>query len=156
MKLPSALATLVLLLAAGCSKQDAAAPADGHAGHGHAHQPLMGGQLVELGEHQANLEFKYDPVRGMLQAWVLDGHAENYVRVTMAFFEVQEKGGQQRLITLRARANELTGEKPGDTSAFEGEAPWLGGIEHFDGVVKAVQVRGAVYRDVEFHLHPRG
>ncbi|WP_157772202.1 hypothetical protein [Lacunisphaera limnophila] len=154
---------LLSVSATGCGRKESApAPTDAHAGHehesgsGHAHRPLMGGQLVEVGEHQFNLEFKYDATRGVLQAWVLDGHAENFVRVSMALFDVQEAGGAQRTITLRAVANEMTGEKSGDTAAFEGEAGWLGAVGHFDGVVKAIKVRDTVFRDITFHFHPQG
>ena len=143
---------------AAAAKAATEAKADPHAGHnhgsGHAHKPLMGGELVEVGDHQFNLEFKYDAGRGVLQAWVLDGHAENFVRVGMASFDVQEEGGAKRLITLRAVANEITGEKVGDTSAFEGDAPWLREVKHFDGVVKAIRVRGQDFRDLDFHIHP--
>lgn len=155
------LVTLVLLLAPGCSKKEGVASTDAHAAHdhahgaGHPHKPLMGGQLVEVGEHQFNLEFKYDAARGVLQAWVLDGHAEKFVRVSMSLFDVQEAGGQKRTITMHALANAMTGEKPGDTSAFEAEARWLGEIGHFDGVVKVIRVRGADFRDIKFHFHPR-
>lgn len=163
----------VALLAAGCGRKsegvvtygnkdslDAkahAAQADPHAGHNHgshAHKPLMGGELVELGDHQFNLEFKYDAARGVLQAWVLDAHAENFVRVGMASFDIQEASGARRVATLQAVANPITGETPGDTSAFEGAVPWLKEFKHFDGVVRAVKVRGAEFRDVAFHLHP--
>jgi hypothetical protein len=154
MKSPAILLLLMLGLV-GCSRQEPAA-AQPAPDQGHQHAAPNGGQLVELGEHQFNLEFKYDAARGMLQAWVLDGHAENFVRVNMALFDVQETNGQQRTITLRALANGMTGEKVGDTSAFEGEAAWLGGIGHFDGVVKAIKVRDAVFRDVTFHFHPQG
>ncbi|MBA4136719.1 MAG: hypothetical protein C0518_05325 [Opitutus sp.] len=142
------------------AKANAAKAADPHAGHnhggGHAHQPLMGGELVEIGEHQFNLELKFDAARGVLQAWVLDGHAENFVRTSMDAFDVQEQGGQRRTITLRATANAMTGETVGDTSSFEGEAPWLREFKHFDGVVKAIRVRGVDFRDLGFHLHPTG
>ncbi len=170
--LAPALLTVALLLA-GCGRKsegvvtygskdslDAkahAAQADPHAGHNHgshAHKPLMGGELVELGNHEFNLEFKYDAARGVLQAWVLDAHAENFVRVGMASFDIQEAAGARRLVTLSAVGNPITGEAPGDTSAFEGAAPWLREIKHFDGVVRAVKVRGAEFRDVPFHLHP--
>jgi len=135
-----------------------AAKADPHAGHdhggGHAHRPLMGGELVELGDHEFNLELKYDAARGVLQAWVLDAHAENFVRVGMASFDIQEASGARRVATLQAVANPITGETPGDTSAFEGAAPWLREFKYFDGVVVAVKVRGAEFRDVPIHLHP--
>jgi hypothetical protein len=145
----------LLLGLAGCARKEPALPGSTSA-EGHTHAAPHGGQLVELGEHQFSLEFKYDAARGVLQAWVLDGHAENFVRVSMALFDVQEAGGQKRIITLQAVANGMTGEKAGDTSAFEGDAAWLGEVGHFDGVVKAIQVRDSVFRDVGFHFHPRG
>lgn len=131
----------------------AASPATGG---GHVHRAPNGGELVELGDHQFNLEFKFDAPRGVLQAWVLDGHAENFVRVGMASFDVQEDGGQQRVITLHAASNAITGETSGDTSYFEGAAPWLREVKHFDGVVKAVKVRGVDFRSIRFHFHPTG
>lgn len=134
----------------GDSRPAAAAPT----ATGHVHKAPNGGELVELGAHQFNLEFRYDAARGMLRAWVLDGHAQEFVRVSMAAFEVQEDNGARRVITLRAMANELTGENVGDSSSFEGEAPWLKDIKHFDGVVKAVRVREVDFRDVKFHFHP--
>ncbi len=128
----------------------------GHAahGHGHVHKAPNGGELVELGDHQFNIEFLYDKQRGVLRAWFLDAHAENFIRVAMDWFEVHEEGGQGRKIELRSMANNLTGEAVGDTSYFEGEAPWLGGIKHFDGVIKALRVRGTDFRNVRIHLHP--
>jgi hypothetical protein len=174
-KLPLILIVAATVLVAGCGKKQSevvtygskdaldanrATKADPQAGHnhggGHAHRPLMGGELVELGEHQFNLELKFDAARGMLQAWVLDGHAENFVRVSMASFDIQEAGGQGRTVTLHATANGMTGETAGDTSAFEGEAAWLREFKHFDGVIKAVRVRGVDFRDIRFHLHPTG
>ena len=140
------------------SRDENAAHAHSHAGHahggGHVHKPLMGGELVELGNHEFNLEFKFDAARGVLQAWVLDAHAANFVRVGMASFDIEEDGGQRRRVTLHAAANAMTGESVGDTSQFEGAAPWLREVKHFDGVVKAVKVRGVEFRDVRFHIHP--
>ncbi len=165
---------LATLVVAGCGKKQAdgmktygskhtpgdarAAAIAAHSGHGsqggHVHTAPNGGELVELGTHQFNIEFRYDAARGMLRAWMLDAHAEDFVRVSMAAFEVQEDGGARRIVTLRATSNNLTGETAGDTSYFEGEAAWLGGIKHFDGIVKAVRVRDVDFRDVKFHFHP--
>ncbi|MDP2138438.1 MAG: hypothetical protein Q8J74_11370 [Candidatus Didemnitutus sp.] len=121
---------------------------------GHSHTAPNGGELVELGDHAFNLELRYDAARGRLRAWVLDGHAQNFVRVAMASFDVQEDGGARRVITLHATANDLTGEVAGDTSYFEGDAPWLREIKHFDGILKAARVRDVDFRDVKFHFHP--
>lgn len=139
----------------------AVAPDETPAGHhhehgsGHVHKPLMGGQLVEVGEHQFNLEFKYDHERGVLQAWVLDAHAENFVRIAALSFEVREEDGEKRPITLRALGNDISGEKPGDSSSFEGEAKWLGVIKHFDGIVKSLKIREVEFHDINFRFHPQ-
>lgn len=159
---------MVLVAGPGCGKKQSgdiptygsksSRDAHGHAGHdhghGHVHTAPNGGELVELGDHQFNVELLYDKQRGVLRAWMLDAHAENFVRVAMDSFDVQEEGGQHRTITLRATANNLTGETAGDTSYFEGEAPWLREVKHFDGVIKALRVRGTDFRNVKIHLHP--
>lgn len=141
----------LILLAAGfgCSKQDPT-PA---AGQSHHHQAPHGGVLVELGEHQFNLEFKFDEKRGVLQVWVLDGHAENFVRVPSRGFEVEAVAGDKgRLLDFVAVANSMTGETVGDTSLFEVEAEWLRIAKAFDGRVKAITVRNIVFKDVAFRF----
>lgn len=147
-------ATLILLLLGlvACSRQEpAAATAQG----GHHHAAPNGGQLVELGEHAANLEFKYDATRGVLQAWVLDGHAENFVRLAQAGFDVEARAGEAtHQLRFAAVGNPLTGEAPGNTATFEAEAAWLGAAKAFDGRVKELTVRETVYRDVPFSFVP--
>jgi len=125
-----------------------------HVAHGHVHTAPNGGELVELGDHQFNVEFLYDSQRGVLRVWFLDAHAENFVRVSMDAFDIMEADGARRTITLRATGNSLTGETAGDTSYFEGDAPWLREVKHFDGIIKAARVRGVDFRDVSFHFHP--
>lgn len=162
LRLPPFLLAVLLAAAAGLRAAPEDKPADKHKDHDHhhasgdVHKPLMGGQLVEIGEHQFNLELKYDGERGVLQAWILDAHAENFVRVPFLTFAIQEEEGQKRVITLKAIGSEISGETPGDSSSFEGEARWLGEIEHFDGIVPAITIRGAEFRDVDFHFHPKG
>ncbi len=136
----------VLLVLAGCAKKEPAAqPA------GHHHQAPHGGVLVELGEHQFNLEFKFDEARGILQAWVLDGHAENFVRVPVRGFEVEAVAeGRGRLLDFVAVANPMTGETVGDTALFEVETAWLRTAKAFDGRIKAITVRGVTFTDIAF------
>jgi hypothetical protein len=137
----------LLLGLAGCTKQPAAPGAAGS----HAHAAPHGGVLVELGDHEASLEFKFDAPRGILQAWVLDAHAENFVRTSQRSFEVEAvAGGRGRLLDFVAVANTLTGETVGDTALFEVEAAWLRDAKAFDGRVKAITVRGKTFRDVAF------
>ena len=49
---------------------------------GHEHVAPHGGALVELGEELAHLELVHDPTTGTLTAYVLDGEAEQAVRVS--------------------------------------------------------------------------
>lgn len=107
--------------------------------------------LVELGRHEANLEFRFDAPRGVLQAWVLDGHAENFVRSGQPGFEVEARVGETvHGLKFLAVANPLTGETVGNTASFEAEAAWLRTAKSFDGRVKEVTVRDGIYRDVAF------
>lgn len=166
---------LAAALLAGCGQKSeapaptAAAPAapakaseehdaHGHAGHnhgsGHVHKALQGGELVEVGEHQFNVELKFDATRGVLQLWVLDAHAENYVRIAATTLTLQEEEGAKRTITLRPLANALTGETVGDSATFEGDAPWLREVKHFDGTLKGLKVRGVDFPDLDLHFHP--
>lgn len=137
----------VLLGLAGCAKHESAPASAG----GHAHTAPHGGVLVELGDHEASLEFRFEAARGILQAWVLDAHAENFVRIIQHGFEVEAvAGGRGRLLDFVAVANPLTGETVGDTALFEVEAAWLRDAKAFDGRVKAITVRGKTFRDVAF------
>lgn len=138
--------TGALLVLAGCSKTESSAQA-----HGHHHVAPHGGVLVELGDHQFNLELKFDEKRGVLQAWVLDGHAENFVRVPAHGFEVEAVAGDKgRLLDFVAVADAMTGETVGDTALFEVEATWLRTAKAFDGRIKAITVRGVIFTDVAF------
>lgn len=141
------LAIVVLSAGFGCAKKET-----GHAAASdHHHHAPHGGVLVELGEHQANLEFKFDEARGIMQAWVFDGHAENFVRISEPGFEVETvAGGAGRLLDFVAVSDTMTGETVGDTATFEASAEWLRTAKAFDGRVKAITVRGNTYRDVTF------
>jgi hypothetical protein len=137
---------ILLLALAGCAKHESAPVAGGH-----AHAAPHGGVLVELGDHQANLEFKFDAARGILQAWVLDAHAENFERISQRSFEMEAVAGERgRLLDFVAVANTLTGETIGSTALFEAPAEWLREAKAFDGRVKAITVRGTTFRDVAF------
>lgn len=130
------------------------APRDGGAGRGsgaHAHVAPHGGTLVELGHHQYNLEFVADPGRGVLQAYVLDGHAETFVRVGIPEFVVTANAaGKRHLLLFKPVANPVTGEGVGNTSLFEAEAKWLAEAKAFDGTLQAINVRGTAFTNVAF------
>lgn len=132
-------------------------------GHGHEHTAPHGGTLVVLGDEFAHLELVLDPGTGELTAYVLDGEAENPVRLGQENIEIRivapDTGGEAPAgeLTLRLDAvyNILTGEKEGDTSEFAGRSERLKGLEHFSAVVTAITVRGKEFKEVELRF-PEG
>lgn len=135
----------------GCKRVDD--HASGAAAGGHVHRAPHGGTLIEIGEHAYNLELVRDAAAGKLVAYVLDGHAENFVRIAAPAIEfVAIVGGERRPITLSAVANRATGETIGDTSQFEAEAPWLKSTAEFPGTIKSLEIRGAKFNDIAVYL----
>ncbi len=121
--------------------------------HGaHVHTAPHGGTLVEIGEHVYNLELVRDNVGGKLTAYVLDGHAENFVRINARTIElIAMPGGTYTPVTLKAVGNSSTGETVGDTCQFEAQADWLKAAGDFAGIF-TVEIRGTKYEKVAYHL----
>lgn len=140
---------LVIALAFGaCAKHDSPA-----GGGGHAHKAPHGGTLLELGEHAYNLELVRDPAAGKLTVYVLDGHAENFIRIATPGVDVTAfaAGGRQTL-TLRPVANPVTGETVGNTSQFEAQADWLKSSASLNGEIAALEIRGSKFGPAAFQL----
>jgi hypothetical protein len=118
----------------------------------HVHKAPHGGTLVELGEHAYNLELVRDNATGRLTAYVLDGHAEKFVRIQSPTIElIAMPGGKFTPVSLQAVANPATGEKVGDTSQFEAQADWLKTADEFAGIV-TVEIQGTKFEKVEYVL----
>ena len=139
-------------LVAACSKKaDRSDHAHGHDHHPHHHTAPHGGTLVELGDHQFNLELVRDGTTGTLTLYVLDAHAENFVRVALREIPLLATvDGMPRPLSLAATANTATGETVGDTSQFSGQAEWLKTAEKFGVKIPALEIRGAAFADVTF------
>jgi hypothetical protein len=139
----------------GCSKTETAAPKTG-AVQKHEHHPPHNGTPVVLGEEEYHVELVLDATAGKLQAFVLDGELENFIRTTPESFDIAAKvSGRDETLTLKAVANSATGEKAGDTSMFETQADWLKTTPTFDAVLKEINVRGKSYTNVVFNF-PKG
>ena len=144
-----------VLLLAGCQKNDTASAGKPVAVH-HEHKPPHGGAPVELGEEENHVEFVRDAANGKLQAFVMDGELENFVRIAAPALEVTAKvSGRDEKMTLQPVANNATGEKVGDTSLFEAQADWLKTTANFDAVLVAITIRGKTYTNIIFNF-PKG
>ncbi len=147
-------AAIAATFAAGCSKT--AAPASASVPHKHHHHPPHGGTPVELGEEEYHLELVLDEGTGRLQAYVLDGEMENFVRSTAAKIVISATvAGKSHDLELAAVPNPETGETVGDTSLFEAQADWVKASGSFDAVLKEVTIRGTTYSNVKFNF-PNG
>lgn len=126
--------------------------------HGHEHHAPRGGALIELGEEFAHLELLLDETTGTLTAYVLDGEAEQPVRLkdpALIVFAKVAKGGPELRVELAAVENKLTGEQKGDTSEFRGTDEHLKGLKSFDGRVERIMIKGQEFKDVRF-IYPKG
>jgi hypothetical protein len=119
----------------------------------HQHRAPHGGVLVELGGEAAHVELVLDPDAGSLTAYILDGEAEESVRlkqssVTIAIDTSGSSAAQ--VLELPARANILTGETVGDSSEFSATSPSLLGMKSIRGRIVDIVVKGQDFRDVRF------
>jgi hypothetical protein len=144
------LAAAVLILSA-CDSKD-----EEKKGAKHEHRAPHGGTLVELGGEFAHLEIVLDAASGQLTAYVLDGEAETSIRLEQEELALSVKGKTGDVpVLLKAVGSTLTGEKPGDTSQFEGQLDALRGQKDFDASVVAITVKGRKFGNVSFNV-PRG
>ena len=146
----------VVAVFAGCDRRESADRHQAEAVHHHEHHPQHGGTPVELGEEANHVEIVVDAPSGKLQAYVLDGEMENFVRIAQPSLQIVAKvAGREETLMLHAVASNATGEKIGDTSLFETQADWLKNTPQFDAVLKEITVGGTTYTNVDFNF-PRG
>lgn len=122
----------------------------------HEHHPPHHGTLVVLGEEFAHVELLLDPATGGLTAFVLDGEAENPVKITQASLLIKVKTGNgSAVLKLKPVANALTGETVSDTSQYQGSSKKLKGLSKFSGSILRIKAKGTDFKDVWF-LYPEG
>ena len=91
-----------------------------------------------------------------MDAFVLDGHMEEFVRIKAETFTVSAQiGDKTEKLEFAAKANDATGEKVGDTSQFTVQADWLKTATNFDAAVVLIDVRGTSFTNVSFKF-PEG
>jgi hypothetical protein len=142
---------LAAAMLAGCDSKE-----DAKKGGKHEHKPPHAGTLVEFGEEFAHLELVLDPASGQLTGYMLDGEAEKAVRLDQKEIALKVQGKPAEFtVVLKAAGNALTGEKPGDTSQFEGQSDALKRLKVFDAAVAKITVKGKEFSNVAFNF-PKG
>ena len=155
----SIIAICVVIVAgfsSGCSRSETISVPAQEMVHKHEHHAPHGGTPVELGEEEYHVELVLDASAGKLQAFILDGELENFVRIPEASFEIAaELPGKEEVLTMKAVANRATGETVGDTALFEAQAEWLKTTPTFNAVIKDLTVRDNRYQNIAFNF-PKG
>ncbi len=142
-----------LMLLTGCHTHPPKAEKE-HASSGHVHKAMRGGLLVELGEEFAHVELLHEPDQGRVRVFVLDGCAENPVRVPEKSIRLTLPDG--RKIKLAAVENVLTGETPGNSSEFQGVDERLKGKVHWGEVtLNSLTVKGKSFSGVALKSHDK-
>ena len=147
-------AFLALALGACSAKHDDRHRDDG--AHAHTHDAKHGGIAVELGNEEFHVEFTYGDKSGVLQAYILDAHMENYVRIeTHSFPASAVIDGNPHALIFTATSSAATGEKPGDSSLFEAPLPPVTGQPALQLSVPTLMVKGRTYTNVSATLPAR-
>lgn len=127
---------------------------------GEKHIAPRGGTLLELGDEFAQLEFILDLQQGNLTLYIMDGEAENPVRIRQPVIDLQVDeasyaGVRKAAFTLhlKAVANVLTGETVGDTSEFAVfSADPLRGATSLKGRIKQIMIRSRPFKNLSFSV----
>ena len=122
----------------------------------HEDRPPHGGTALALGNEDYQLELVLDKTNGIMNAYLLDGEMENFVRIPAESFAVTAKlPAGTEVLDFKSVANRATGETAGDTSMFSAQADWLKSVSSFDGSLKELTVKGSTYTNVTFNF-PKG
>jgi hypothetical protein len=127
---------------------------------GEEHHAPRGGTLLELGEEFAQIEFIHDSQQGSLTAYILDGEAENPVRlrqptIDLVIDEASYAGVRKASFSLHLKAvpHALTGETVGDTSEFAVDSvDSLRGATSLRGRIQRITVRSTTFKEVRFSI----
>jgi hypothetical protein len=142
MKTIQSICLLTYLLFAGCSDQ-VPSGGDGH----HVHTAPHGGELYELGPHGSGFNFElFLNETGKLNLYVLDAHAENFVRIKQTQIEILFTDSNRSSLSLEAVEDSATGEKVGDTSRFQSPGS-IHDLLPIQGFLKEISVGSKTYSE---------
>lgn len=152
---PAAGALAALALLNGC--KDSESHGSQPSAHKHEdHAPPHGGTPVIVGEDRFHLELVLDPVAARMQAYVLDGHLDNYVPVAETnLLLVAKFGGNEEKLSFHRAIDPASGKIPERSSLFEGTAAWLGTTRAFEGSLPTITLNGMTFTNISFSF-PKG
>lgn len=141
-------AVACLVLAAGCSES--------RRSDGHSHAPPHGGTPVVVAEHKYHLELVRDGAAGSMQAYVLDDHLHDFIKVAETNFALAATfgGKTERLEFLRV-TNAMSPSPSDPSFQFEARADWLKSATNFDGLIPTITLNGQTFTNITFPF-PQG
>ena len=126
-------ALLVIMMCVGCSNKTAKTSSECDKQEGE-HKAAHGGSLNAIVTcENGHAEVKLDGNK--MQMWFVGGgpNTDKSIRVPDKSISLQiDAKGSKKTLILTPKPLELAGEKVGDCSYFEGNAPWLNGTKEFN------------------------
>ena len=111
------------------------------------------GVAVALGDEEFHIEFTHGSSPGIISAYFLDAHMEDYVRLDAPSFSASVViDGRSQAVVFAAVSNVATGEKIGDSSLFEGRIVGLPDHPALLVSVPALIVKGRTYANIKARL----
>ncbi len=156
-RLGAAAASLAIVAACSGSEAGQEEEKSGEEGHSHAHTAQLGGTLVELGDHFANMELTNDMETGEVVLYIWDAHVTGSERSSTEapkLLITPHSDVEAFTMTLAPRITKTAKtNKVGSSSSFIGQHDSLKGLDHFNVKVEEISVKGKTFTPEEF-LHP--
>ena len=147
MKILQLLSVLLVLLTGGCDDHSHSLHKGG-GGH-HVHTAPHGGELYELGPHGSGFNFElFLNSQDTLNLYVLDAHAENFVRIKQESITISISEKNATSLILNAVPDSATGETVGDTSRFQSVNP-IKELLPIKGQIQEIRIGSNSYKDEE-------
>ena len=147
MKTFQLLSALLVLLTGGCDDHSHSLHKGG-GGH-HVHTAPHGGELFELGPHGSGFNFElFLNQEGKLDLYVLDAHAENFVRIEQSDIKISMTEDNSTILSLKAVPDSATGETIGNTSRFQSEKS-VKDLLPIKGHIQEIRIGSNSYKEEE-------
>jgi hypothetical protein len=125
-------------------------------GDGHSHAPPHGGTPVVVAEHKYHLELVRDATNGLMQAYVLDDHLHDFIRVAETNFTlVANLGGQTEHLEFQRTTNAMSPSPSDPSFLFEARADWVKNATSFEGLIPSITLKGQTFTNITFPF-PKG